>query len=40
MQACCDVAFEYAHTRKQFGKKIAEFQLIQVCDFLNSIYVV
>ncbi|XP_012255188.2 isovaleryl-CoA dehydrogenase, mitochondrial [Athalia rosae] len=29
MQACCDVAFEYAHARKQFGRRIAEFQLIQ-----------
>ncbi|XP_017882248.1 isovaleryl-CoA dehydrogenase, mitochondrial [Ceratina calcarata] len=29
LQACCDVAFEYAHTRKQFGKPIAEFQMIQ-----------
>ncbi|XP_012149398.2 isovaleryl-CoA dehydrogenase, mitochondrial [Megachile rotundata] len=29
LQACCDVAFDYAHTRKQFGKRIAEFQLIQ-----------
>jgi len=29
MQACVDVAFEYAHTRKQFGKRIGEFQLIQ-----------
>lgn len=29
MQASCDVAFEYAHTRKQFNKYIAEFQLIQ-----------
>ncbi|XP_076247204.1 isovaleryl-CoA dehydrogenase, mitochondrial [Calliopsis andreniformis] len=29
LQACCDVAFDYAHTRKQFGKPIAEFQLIQ-----------
>ncbi|XP_035736768.1 isovaleryl-CoA dehydrogenase, mitochondrial-like [Vespa mandarinia] len=29
LQACCDVAFEYAHTRKQFGKYISEFQLIQ-----------
>ncbi|OXU26005.1 hypothetical protein TSAR_009309 [Trichomalopsis sarcophagae] len=29
MQAACDVSFEYAHTRKQFGKNIAEFQLIQ-----------
>lgn len=30
MQACCDVAFNYAHERKQFNKKIGEFQLIQV----------
>ncbi|XP_001607123.1 isovaleryl-CoA dehydrogenase, mitochondrial [Nasonia vitripennis] len=29
MQAACDVSFEYAQTRKQFGKNIAEFQLIQ-----------
>ncbi|XP_054014004.1 isovaleryl-CoA dehydrogenase, mitochondrial [Hylaeus anthracinus] len=29
IQACCDVTFDYAHTRKQFGKRIAEFQLIQ-----------
>ena len=29
MQACCDVAFEYAHQRKQFGSPIGEFQLIQ-----------
>ncbi|XP_076753266.1 isovaleryl-CoA dehydrogenase, mitochondrial [Xylocopa sonorina] len=29
LQACCDVAFNYAHTRKQFGKSIAEFQMIQ-----------
>ena len=28
MQAACDVAFEYAHQRKQFGKKIGEFQLV------------
>lgn len=31
MQACCDVAFSYAHERKQFGQRIGEFQLIQVC---------
>lgn len=30
MQACCDVAFGYAHVRKQFNRKIGEFQLIQV----------
>ncbi|XP_060801264.1 isovaleryl-CoA dehydrogenase, mitochondrial [Amyelois transitella] len=29
MQAAVDIAFEYAHTRKQFGKNIGEFQLIQ-----------
>ncbi|XP_043254387.1 isovaleryl-CoA dehydrogenase, mitochondrial [Colletes gigas] len=29
IQACCDVTFEYAHERKQFGKRLAEFQLIQ-----------
>lgn len=29
MQACCDVAFKYAHERKQFDQKIGEFQLIQ-----------
>ena len=29
MQACCDVAFEYAHVRKQFGKAIGTFQLLQ-----------
>lgn len=30
MQAAIDVAFQYAHTRKQFGQNIGEFQLIQV----------
>lgn len=30
MQACCDIAFGYAHIRKQFNKRIGEFQLIQV----------
>lgn len=30
MQACCDIAFSYAHERKQFNKRIGEFQLIQV----------
>lgn len=34
MQACCDVAFSYAHVRKQFDKRIGEFQLIQVNDIL------
>ncbi|XP_073951672.1 isovaleryl-CoA dehydrogenase, mitochondrial [Choristoneura fumiferana] len=29
MQAAIDVAFQYAHTRKQFGQNIGEFQLIQ-----------
>lgn len=27
MQACCDVAFNYAHVREQFGTKIGEFQV-------------
>lgn len=30
MQACCDIAFAYAHVRKQFNRRIGEFQLIQV----------
>ncbi|KAG6439020.1 hypothetical protein O3G_MSEX000415, partial [Manduca sexta] len=29
MQAAVDVSFEYAHTRKQFGRNIGEFQLLQ-----------
>lgn len=29
MQAAIDSAFEYAHTRKQFGQRIGEFQLLQ-----------
>jgi len=29
MQACCDVAFNYAHERQQFGQRIGEFQLMQ-----------
>ncbi|KAK6165885.1 hypothetical protein SNE40_022706 [Patella caerulea] len=29
MQACCDVAFDYAHVRECFGTKIGHFQLIQ-----------
>ena len=29
MQAACDVSFNYAHERKQFGQPIGEFQLIQ-----------
>ncbi|XP_071575755.1 isovaleryl-CoA dehydrogenase, mitochondrial-like [Temnothorax nylanderi] len=29
LQACCDIAFEYAHSRKQFGEYLAQFQLIQ-----------
>jgi len=29
MQAACDTAFDYAHTRKQFGQRIGEFQLLQ-----------
>lgn len=29
MQACCDVAFKYAHERECFGSKIGHFQMIQ-----------
>lgn len=29
MQAVCDTTFDYAHQRKQFGKRIGEQQLIQ-----------
>jgi len=29
MQAACDVAFAYAHDRKQFGVPIGQFQLLQ-----------
>jgi isovaleryl-CoA dehydrogenase len=29
MQACLDVVLPYAHERKQFGRSIGEFQLIQ-----------
>lgn len=29
MQAACDVAFEYAHMRKQFEQPIGTFQLMQ-----------
>ena len=29
MQAVCDTAFPYAHDRKQFGRPIGKFQLIQ-----------
>jgi alkylation response protein AidB-like acyl-CoA dehydrogenase len=27
MQACCDLAFEYAHTRETFGQKIGTYQV-------------
>lgn len=27
MQACCDLAFKYAHEREQFGQKIGTFQV-------------
>ncbi|XP_072766109.1 isovaleryl-CoA dehydrogenase, mitochondrial [Anoplolepis gracilipes] len=29
LQASCDIAFEYAHSRKQFNQYLAQFQLIQ-----------
>ena len=42
MQAACDVAWDYAHQRRQFGQKIGEFQLIQakmigLLKFLDSV---
>jgi len=33
MQACCDVAFKYAHEREQFGQKIGTFQVS--CDLFQ-----
>ncbi|XP_034950686.1 isovaleryl-CoA dehydrogenase, mitochondrial [Chelonus insularis] len=41
LQACCDISFEYAHTRKQFNKRIAEFQMIQskIADMYTSLSV-
>ena len=27
MQACCDVAFKYAHERETFGSKIGNYQV-------------
>ena len=29
MQACMDIVLPYVHERKQFGKSIGEFELIQ-----------
>ncbi|XP_063228869.1 isovaleryl-CoA dehydrogenase, mitochondrial [Bacillus rossius redtenbacheri] len=29
MQACCDITFEYVNLRKQFERRISEFQLVQ-----------
>ncbi|XP_049793708.1 isovaleryl-CoA dehydrogenase, mitochondrial [Schistocerca nitens] len=39
MQACCDIAFEYLHERKQFGQRIGEFQLMQakIADMYTSL---
>lgn len=39
MQAACDVAFEYAHSRKQFNQRIGEFQLLQgkMADMLTTL---
>jgi hypothetical protein len=41
MQACCDVTFKYVHERKQFDKRIGEFQLMQVsyhsCGFICEV---
>ena len=30
MQACCDVAFKYAHEREAFGQKIGHFQVVLI----------
>ena len=30
MQACVDTAFAYVHERKQFNRRIGEFQMMQV----------
>ena len=45
MQACCDMAFEYAHSRECFGTKIGHFQVrflfimfaVVLCVYLLSI---
>ncbi|RUS69305.1 hypothetical protein EGW08_022933 [Elysia chlorotica] len=29
MQACCDIAFQYANVREAFGEKIGQFQMVQ-----------
>ena len=34
MQACCDVAFEYAHQRETFGQKIGTYQVCGLWDSL------
>lgn len=39
MQACCDVAFNYAHERKQFGMPIGHNQLLQVSATHLLIYI-
>ncbi|KAA0203375.1 hypothetical protein HAZT_HAZT011460 [Hyalella azteca] len=41
MQAACDVAFEYVHVRKQFGRPVGEFQLMQgkIADMYTSLNV-
>ena len=38
MQACCDVAYEYVHARKQFNTRIGEFQLMQVNFFRWTLF--
>ena len=39
LQAACDVAWEYAHQRKQFGEPIGHFQLIQgkMADMVSNV---
>ncbi|KAK0160586.1 hypothetical protein PV328_007981 [Microctonus aethiopoides] len=36
LQACCDVTFDYAHARKQFGKKIGRNMYIQRNNYIDD----
>jgi len=38
MQAACDMAFKYAHERKQFGQQIGTFQVKMICIVCLSFY--
>lgn len=39
MQACCDVAFKYAHEREAFGQKIGQFQVRIIAFVANACFV-